>query len=325
MTILNLLFIVFLGILFFIAYFHISNYLLDSYGGKSVKRYNIENSIRVIVFIAPAFIVLFVFILYPVFETIRLSFYDKFGREFVGLYNYKWAVNDPEFPLEIINEIGYHAEFWGQKGHYGVAILSKSKPKETIKGFINDTEDDQKRFIQSTFKFGDEDITIMNGYFPQGENINHETKFPKKIKFYNDLKDHIIDLKKTTSNLIVMGDFNVSPEDIDIGIGENNAKRWLREGKTSFQPQEREMWNSIKDLGFIDSWRELFPNESSIYSWFDYRSRMFDQNPKRGLRIDHILLSDNLKKSINNVGIDYDARSMEKPSDHCPVWLELNE
>ena len=165
----------------------------------------------------------------------------------------------------------------------------------------------------------------MNGYFPQGENINHETKFPKKIKFYNDLKDHIIDLKKTTSNLIVMGDFNVSPEDIDIGIGDNNAKRWLREGKTSFQPQEREMWNSIKDLGFIDSWRELFPNESSIYSWFDYRSRMFDQNPKRGLRIDHILLSDNLKKSINNVGIDYDARSMEKPSDHCPVWLELNE
>ena len=248
---------------------------------------------------------------------------DTLDPDVIGLQETK--VNDPEFPLEIINEIGYHAEFWGQKGHYGVAILSKSKPKETIKGFINDTEDDQKRFIQSTFKFGDEDITIMNGYFPQGENINHETKFPKKIKFYNDLKDHIIDLKKTTSNLIVMGDFNVSPEDIDIGIGENNAKRWLREGKTSFQPQEREMWNSIKDLGFIDSWRELFPNESSIYSWFDYRSRMFDQNPKRGLRIDHILLSDNLKKSINNVGIDYDARSMEKLSDHCPVWLELNE
>ncbi len=105
MTILNLLFIVFLGVLFFIAYFHISNYLLDSYGGKSVKRYNFENSLRVIVFIAPAFIVLFVFILYPVFETIRLSFYDKFGREFVGLYNYKWAVNDPEFRRSILNNL----------------------------------------------------------------------------------------------------------------------------------------------------------------------------------------------------------------------------
>ena len=132
-------------------------------------------------------------------------------------------------------------------------------------------------------------------------------------------------VRKRFKNLIVMGDFNVSPENIDIGIGEQNAKRWLREGKTSFQPQEREMWNSIKNLGFVDSWRVINPNESSIYSWFDYRSRMFDQNPKRGLRIDHILLSENLKSSINLVGIDYDARAMEKPSDHCPVWLELNE
>ena len=66
----------------------------------------------------------------------------------------------------------------------------------------------------------------MNGYFPQGENINHETKFPKKVKFYEDLKKHIINLKKKSANLIVMGDFNVSPEDIDIGIGEENAKSW---------------------------------------------------------------------------------------------------
>ena len=165
----------------------------------------------------------------------------------------------------------------------------------------------------------------MNGYFPQGENISHETKFPKKVKYYQDLREHIIDLKKNYSNLIVMGDFNVSPEDIDIGIGENNAKRWLREGKTSFQPQEREMWNSIKDLGFVDTWRIIHPEDSATYSWFDYRSRMFDQNPKRGLRIDHIMLSENLKDSINDVGIDYDARAMEKPSDHCPIWLDLNE
>ena len=103
MTILNLLFIVFLGILFFISYFHISNLVLDAYGRRSIKRYNFENSIRVIVFIAPAFIVLFIFILYPVFETVRLSFYDKFGREFVGLYNYKWAIGDPEFRRSILN------------------------------------------------------------------------------------------------------------------------------------------------------------------------------------------------------------------------------
>ena len=165
----------------------------------------------------------------------------------------------------------------------------------------------------------------MNGYFPQGENIKHEIKFPKKVKFYDDLKQHIAELSNKSSNLIVMGDFNVSPEDIDIGIGEENAKRWLRDGKTSFQPQEREMWNSIKDLGFVDSWRVINPNDSLTYSWFDYRSRMFDQDPKRGLRIDHILLSEKLSDKITEVGIDYEARAMEKPSDHCPVWLELNE
>ena len=144
----------------------------------------------------------------------------------IGLQETK--VDDPEFPIEVINEIGYHAEFWGQKGHYGVAILSKEKPVNTVKGFIDDSDEDQKRFIQSTFKYGDNEIIIMNGYFPQGENIKHETKFPKKVKFYSDLRKHITNLKNTEKNLVVMGDFNVSPEDIDIGIGEQNAKRWLR-------------------------------------------------------------------------------------------------
>ena len=248
---------------------------------------------------------------------------DTIDPDVIGLQETK--VNDPDFPIELINSIGYHVEFHGQKGHYGVAILSKKEPISTVKGFKNDAEDDQKRFIQSIFKYGDKELVIMNGYFPQGENIKHETKFPKKIKYYQDLKEHIIDVKKNFTNLIVMGDFNVSPEDIDIGIGEENAKRWLRDGKTSFQPQEREMWNSIKDLGFVDTWREIHPDDSSTYSWFDYRSRMFDQNPKRGLRIDHIMLSENLKNLINGVGIDHDARAMEKPSDHCPIWLDLNE
>ena len=248
---------------------------------------------------------------------------DTIDPDVIGLQETK--VNDPDFPIELINSIGYHVEFHGQKGHYGVAILSKKEPISTVKGFKNDTEDDQKRFIQSIFKYGDKELVIMNGYFPQGENIKHETKFPKKVKYYQDLKEHIIDVKKNFTNLIVMGDFNVSPEDIDIGIGKENAKRWLRDGKTSFQPQEREMWNSIKDLGFVDTWREIHPDDSTTYSWFDYRSRMFDQDPKRGLRIDHIMLSENLKNLINGVGIDHDARAMEKPSDHCPIWLDLNE
>ena len=246
---------------------------------------------------------------------------DTLDPDIIGIQETK--VNDPEFPIDEIKEIGYHPEYWGQKGHYGVAILSKKKPIEVQKGFTKDTDEDQKRFIQAKFKWGKQSITIMNGYFPQGENRSHETKFPKKIKYYADLKKHIKKTQKTEKNIIVMGDFNVAPSPLDIGIGEINAKRWLKEGKTAFLPEEIDMWNSIKKLGFIDSWREQNPDEGSIYSWFDYRSRMFDDNPKRGLRIDHIMISENLMPAMQFTGIDYETRAMEKPSDHCPVWIQL--
>ncbi|MDA9617842.1 exodeoxyribonuclease III [Pseudomonadota bacterium] len=246
---------------------------------------------------------------------------DTLDPDIIGIQETK--VNDPEFPIDVIKEIGYHPEYWGQKGHYGVAILSKKKPIDVQKGFLKDTADDQKRFIQAKFKWGKKAITVMNGYFPQGENRSHETKFPKKIKYYADLKRHIKKIQKTEDNVIVMGDFNVAPSPLDIGIGEINAKRWLKEGKTAFLPEEIDMWNSIKDLGFIDSWREQNPDEGSIYSWFDYRSRMFDDIPKRGLRIDHIMISENLLPAMLETGIDYDARAMEKPSDHCPIWISL--
>ena len=246
---------------------------------------------------------------------------DTLDPDIIGIQETK--VHDPEFPIDEIKAMGYHAEYWGQKGHYGVAILSKKKPEAVQKGFAKDTLDDQKRFIQATFKWKKGTIAIMNGYFPQGENREHETKFPKKIKYYSDLKKHIIKLQKTQKNLIVMGDFNVAPTSLDIGIGEANVKRWLREGKTAFLPEEIEMWNSIKDLGFTDSWREQNPEEDLIYSWFDYRSRMFDDTPKRGLRIDHIMISETLIPAMKKTGIDYQARAMDKPSDHCPVWIEL--
>tara|TARA_Y100001970_G_scaffold285066_1_gene403820 strand:- start:5436 stop:6419 length:984 start_codon:yes stop_codon:yes gene_type:complete len=107
MSLFNLILIVTIGILFFIFYFHFSNFILDYFGERSKKKLKFENSIRVLIFIAPAFIILFVFILYPVFETIRLSFFDKFGREFIGTYNYKWAINDPEFRRSILNNLGW--------------------------------------------------------------------------------------------------------------------------------------------------------------------------------------------------------------------------
>ena len=81
------------------------------------------------------------------------------------------------------------------------------------------------------------------------------------------------------------------------------------------------MWNSIKDLGFVDSWRVQNPDDGTTYSWFDYRSRMFDQDPKKGLRIDHFLVTDKLCKKIKNVEIDKFTRGLERPSDHAPIRI----
>ena len=107
MTIFSLALTVLLGILVFVLFFHVSNFLLDYFGKRSSRIFKIENSLRVIIFIAPAFIVLFVFIIYPVFETIRLSFYDKIGREFLGWSNYAWAIKDPDFRRSILNNFGW--------------------------------------------------------------------------------------------------------------------------------------------------------------------------------------------------------------------------
>ena len=107
MTIFSLALTVLLGILAFVLFFHVSNFLLDYFGKRSSKIFKLENSIRVVIFIAPAFIILFVFIIYPVFETIRLSFYDKIGREFLGWSNYVWAIKDPDFRRSILNNFGW--------------------------------------------------------------------------------------------------------------------------------------------------------------------------------------------------------------------------
>jgi exodeoxyribonuclease III len=119
-----------------------------------------------------------------------------------------------------------------------------------------------------------------------------------------------------------MGDMNISHTDIDIGIGEDNRKRWLRTGKCSFLPEEREWMEKLLSWGLIDTYREKHP-ESSDYSWFDYRSRGFEREPKRGLRIDMVLATESLASRCKSAGIDYDIRGMEKPSDHAPIWAEF--
>jgi len=241
--------------------------------------------------------------------------------DFIGLQETK--VNDPDFPLDTIQNLGYHVEFFGQKTHYGVAILSKHPFKEVIKGYPTDAEDAQRRFIGGVFDTPIGEVTLLNGYFPQGESRDHAIKFPAKQKFYADLMTYLNNAQNSQKQLIVMGDMNISHQDCDIGIGEENRKRWLRTGKCSFLPEEREWLNQLLAWGLKDTFRERFPNETNKFSWFDYRSGGFEDNPKRGLRIDLILATQTLLDKCVDAGIDYDIRGMEKPSDHCPIWASF--
>lgn len=234
-------------------------------------------------------------------------------------------VTDDQFPIETIKAMGYHVFFHGQKSHYGVAMMSKVEPVNVIKGFAGDDEQSQRRMITADFKTRDDEIIrVFNGYFPQGESRDHPLKFPAKEKFYQDLNDFISTDCRTQKYLAVIGDFNVAPLDIDIGIGAANAKRWLKDGKTSFLPEEREWLEGIANLGLVDTYRKNHADVDDVFSWFDYRSKGFDKEPKRGLRIDLVMANQALTNTLQATGIDYDIRAMEKPSDHCPVWSEFD-
>jgi exodeoxyribonuclease-3 len=244
----------------------------------------------------------------------------------IGLQETK--VQDSEFPREAVEALGYRVFFHGQKGHYGVALMIDAgqcgEPEAVHYGFPDDGEEAQRRMIGARLVLADgEALTVWNGYFPQGENLDHPVKFPHKRDFYAQLRRLLETQHRPDERLAVMGDFNISPEEIDIGIGEANRKRWLRDGKTSFQPVEREWLAGIKAWGLTDSYRVRYPEVDDRFSWFDYRSRGFERDPKRGLRIDHILVTAPLAEKVVDAGIDYALRGMERPSDHAPVWTEL--
>ncbi|WP_145254547.1 exodeoxyribonuclease III [Pseudomonas sp. DE0157] len=248
---------------------------------------------------------------------------EKHQPDIIGLQETK--VSDDQFPLAEVQALGYHVHYHGQKGHYGVALLSRQAPLSLHKGFSTDEEDAQRRFIWGTFAdHHGNPVTVMNGYFPQGESRDHPTKFPAKQRFYADLQALLESQFRSDQPVLVMGDMNISPEDCDIGIGPDNTKRWLRTGKCSFLPEEREWMERLKGWGLVDSFRHLHPGVDDRFSWFDYRSRGFEDEPKRGLRIDLIMASASLVPRIKAAGVDYELRAMEKPSDHAPIWLELS-
>ena len=248
---------------------------------------------------------------------------DEQQPDIIGLQETK--VEDALFPQEHWQNQGYQTEFFGQKGHYGVALLSKLPMRQIVHG-VEDGQDHQKRLIGASIDTDFGEVTIYNGYFPQGEGRDHPTKFPEKQAFYQNLlqllkQRHQAD-HQTNHKVMVMGDFNIAYEDIDIGIGADNQKRWLRDGKSCFLPEERQWYQQLVEWGLSDAYRSLNPQKEH-YSWFDYRSGGFLKEPKRGLRIDHQLVSPALLEHCQSAQILSHYRGLERPSDHCPIEVVL--
>ncbi len=262
-------------------------------------------------------------------NSVRLRFHqiqaliDAYAPDVIGLQETK--VTDEDFPIEAITEMGYQCAYFGQKTHYGVAMMSTLPMRDIKYGFDSDASDAQRRLITATVTSANgTDVTVMNGYFPQGENRDHAVKFPAKQRFYADLQHTLETQYDAQQNLLVVGDFNVAPVDNDIGIGADNIRRWLRNGSTCFLPEERQWLQQLMDWGLDDTFRSKYPQVDDLYSWFDYRSKGFDREPKRGIRIDHLLSTRSMSDALQDSGIDYSIRGMQKPSDHCPVWSSFD-
>ena len=217
-----------------------------------------------------------------------------------------------KFPLEAIENAGYEAIWHGQKSWNGVAILSKiGKPREIRNGLPGDEEDLHSRYIEAEVG----DLTIGCLYLPNGNPVPGP-KFDYKLKWFDRLQSHARTLIKDKKAVILAGDFNVMPTDLDVYKPEN----WVDDAL--FKPEVREAFQSLLKQGWTDAIRKLHPAEK-IYTFWDYFRNAFGRNA--GLRIDHFLLSPELVPRLKKGGVDVEVRGWEKTSDHAPVWIELKK
>jgi exodeoxyribonuclease III len=217
-------------------------------------------------------------------------------------------LQDENFPINDIAAAGYQTIFSGQKTYNGVALLSKLPGMDIVSG-IPGLEDQQKRVLGAVY----DDVRVVCVYVPNGEHVTSE-KYQYKLKWLGALRNWMQDMLRTHRKLVLLGDFNIAPEDRDV----HDPKLW--EGQVLFSLPEREAFQQVLDLGLLDSFR-LFEQPEKCYTWWDYRMMAFRRN--MGLRIDHILLSSELAGVCTACVIDKAARKLERPSDHAPVMVEL--
>ncbi|HIK37689.1 MAG: exodeoxyribonuclease III [Geminocystis sp.] len=225
-------------------------------------------------------------------------------------------VTDEEFPKDYFEETGYKCYFYGQKSYNGVAILSRSS-LECLYGFSgvipgeNSSILDKQRRLMAA-KIGE--IIIVNVYVPNGNSVDSE-KYHYKLNWLANLRRYLEVLKEKHGDKIIMcGDFNIAPEDIDIYNPQGKENHIMASEK------ERKALKRILDLGFIDIFRK-FRKEGNNFTWWDYRQNGFVRN--RGWRIDHIYVTSALEEEVLDCHIDIYPRKLEKPSDHAPVICNL--
>lgn len=215
---------------------------------------------------------------------------------------------DENFPLQAFEEIGYQAVFAGQKTYNGVAIVSKQAATEVLTD-VPGLDDPQRRILVATIG----SLRIVNLYVPNGQSVDSD-KYQYKLDWLEKMTSFIREQLKHYPELIVLGDFNIAPEDRDV----HDPIAW--EGHVLVSEPERAAFQKFLQLGLHDSFR-LFEQEEKSYSWWDYRQMAFRRN--RGLRIDHVLISDALKNQCQACWVDKTPRKLERPSDHAPVVIEI--
>ena len=220
---------------------------------------------------------------------------------------------EKNFPFTDFKNSGYTSHVFGQKSYNGVAFLSKINiDKIDIKFFIDKNK--QSRVIVGNFKYQSKIITLVNVYVPNGNPIETE-KYKYKKYWYNAFIDNIKKTLKKNKNIIIGGDFNIIPEEIDV----YDYKKY--ENDALFKLEMRKKFRELINLGFQDIYRYFYKDDQE-YTFWDYMAGSWQKN--HGMRIDHFLVSNDLLKSVKNVNIDKKQRSKIKPSDHTPIELNLN-
>lgn len=239
---------------------------------------------------------------------VLLRWLEEYKPDVVCLQELK--APDEKIPKSELKKAGYQAIWHGQKQWNGVAILSKEKKiTERRRELPGDPEDLQSRYLEVEI----DGIIIVGMYLPNG-NPAPGPKYDYKLDWFSRFTKHASELIKLKKPVLLTGDFNVIPTELDA----YKAERWVKDAL--FLPETRKAFFNLKDQGWTDALRELYP-EKVIYTYWDYFRNAYQRNA--GLRIDHFLLSPELLPQLQAAEVDREVRGWKKSSDHAPVWIKL--